>query len=381
MDTLTIDTPIPYLLPPTQPIQIGLVGCGGTGSHLAVALARMASHLRERGSPPLHLIFIDGDRVEAPNIGRQLFAPAERGRHKAQTLADRLNAALGLDIIAVPEMATAALLRELAPPAQTIGILVGAVDTASGRRALHEALARSRWQLWLDSGNEHDWGKVLLGTTTEQRQLHGALALGGICTALPAPTLCYPHLLHDEPADQRAVDAHHRGGVTPTNRLPTTPPDRPSRNQQHQGEVTPTNRLSNALPDRPSRNQHHQGEVTPTNHLPNTPPDRPPRNAHHRGEVTTASRLRNQPQGDCAADMRDGLQSLMINQAMAAIAAQYLHQIISARRITTFETALDLATLTMRSTTITATTLADASGLSIAAITQTDEPGHHRERE
>ncbi|MBP1466218.1 ThiF family adenylyltransferase [Candidatus Chloroploca sp. M-50] len=356
MDTLTIDAPIPYLLPPNQPIQIGLVGCGGTGSHLAVALARMASHLRERGDPPLHLIFIDGDRVEAPNIGRQLFAPAERGRHKAQTLADRLNAALGLDIIAVPEMATAALLRELAPPAQTIGILVGAVDTASGRRALHEALAHSRWQLWLDSGNEHAWGKVLLGTTTEQRQLRGALALGGICTALPAPTLCYPHLLHDEPADQRAGDAHHRGGVTPTNRLPNTPPDRPS------------------------RNQHHRGEVTPTNHLPNTPPDRPPRNAHHQGEVTTASRLRNQPQGDCAADMRDGLQSLMINQTMAAIAAQYLHQLISARRITTFETALDLANLTMCSIPITAATLADASGLTIADITQTDEPGHHRTR-
>ncbi|WP_129677979.1 ThiF family adenylyltransferase [Candidatus Chloroploca sp. Khr17] len=333
MDTLIIDEPIPYLVPSTQPIQIGLVGCGGTGSHLAVALARMASHLRERGSPPLHLIFIDGDRVEAPNIGRQLFAPAERGRHKAQTLADRLNAALGLDIVAVPEMATAALLRELAPPAQTIGILVGAVDTASGRRALHEALAHSRWQLWLDSGNEHAWGKVLLGTTTEQRQLHGALALGGICTALPAPTLCYPHLLHDEPANQRAGDAHHRG------------------------EVTTASRLSNA------------------------PPDRPPRNQHHRGGVTTASRRPNQPQGDCAADMRDGLQSLMINQTMAAIAAQYLHQLISARGITTFETALDLANLTMRSIPITATTLADASGLSIAAITQTDEPGHHRERE
>jgi hypothetical protein len=48
--------------------------------------------------------------------------------------------------------------------------------------------------------------------------------------------------------------------------------------------------------------------------------------------------------------MRDGLQSLMINQAMAAIAAQYLHQLISVRRITSFETALDLENLTMTST-------------------------------
>ena len=285
MHTLTIDPPIPYLVPPNQPIQIGLVGCGGTGSHLAVALARMAYHVRERGGSPLRLCFIDGDCVEARNIGRQLFAGAELGQNKAQTLAERLNAAFGLDIIAVPEMATAALLGELAPPYQTIGILVGAVDTASGRRALHEALARSAWRLWLDVGNEHDWGKVLLGTATEQRQLRGALSLGGLCTALPAASLRYPHLLDEHAAP---------------------------------------------------------------------------------------------PLGDCATDMRDGLQSLMINQAMAAIAAQYLHQLVSARRITSFETALDLANLTMASTPITAAALADASGLTVAEIIQAYEPRHQR---
>lgn len=287
MQTLTIDPPIPYLVPPNQPIQIGLVGCGGTGSHLAVALARMAYHVREHGGPPLRLSFIDGDHVEARNIGRQLFAGAELGYNKAQTLAERLNAAFGLDIIAVPEMATAALLDELAPPYQTIGILVGAVDTASGRRALHEALARSAWRLWLDVGNEHDWGKVLLGTATEQRQLFGALSLGGLCTALPAASLRYPHLLDEHAAP---------------------------------------------------------------------------------------------PLGDCATDMRDGLQSLMINQAMAAIAAQYLHQLVSARRIISFETALDLANLTMTSTPITAATLAAASGLTVAEIIQADEPRHQRTR-
>ncbi|HMQ30022.1 MAG TPA: PRTRC system ThiF family protein [Chloroflexaceae bacterium] len=287
MQTLTIDQPIPYLVPPNQPIQIGLVGCGGTGSHIAQSLARMAAHRHERGGPPLRLFFIDGDHVEAHNIGRQIFARAELGNNKAQTLADRLNAALGLDIVAVPEMATAALLGELAPSYQTIGILVGAVDTASGRRAIHEALARSAWRLWLDIGNEHDWGKVLLGTATEQRQLRGALSLGGLCTALPAASLRYPHLL-EEPA--------------------------------------------------------------------------------------------NQPQDDCAGDMRDGLQSLMINQAIAAIAAQYLHQLISVRRITSFETALDLANLTMTSTSITAAALAEASGLTVAEITLTDEPKHQRTR-
>jgi len=51
MDTLTIDPPIPYLLPPNQPIWIGLAGCGGTGSHIAQSLARLAIHVRERDDP------------------------------------------------------------------------------------------------------------------------------------------------------------------------------------------------------------------------------------------------------------------------------------------------------------------------------------------
>ena len=75
-------------------------------------------------------------------------------------------------------MATSTLLGELAPPNQTSGILVGAVDTASGRQVLHEALGRATWRLWLDIGNEADWGKVLLGTVTEPGQMRHAICLG-----------------------------------------------------------------------------------------------------------------------------------------------------------------------------------------------------------
>lgn len=280
MQALTVEHPVPFVLPPGQPIQIGLVGCGGTGSHIALALARLAYHVREQGGPPLALTFIDGDLVERRNIGRQLFTAREISKPKAQVLADRLNAALGLRITAVPAMATAGLLAELQPGYQTIGILVGAVDTASGRRAIHEALGRSTWRLWLDVGNERDWGKVLLGTTAEPRALRGALALGGICTALPAPTLRYPHLLDDAPL---------------------------------------------------------------------------------------------QPRADCAHAATDGAQSLMVNQAMAAVAGQYLHQLVIAQQITTCETALDLATLTMRSTPITAESIAAAGDLAVADVTTLPE--------
>ncbi|MFV9505794.1 MAG: PRTRC system ThiF family protein [Oscillochloridaceae bacterium umkhey_bin13] len=285
--SITADNPCPYVLPATQPITICLVGCGGTGSHLAMSLARIAVHLRERGGPLLQLCFIDGDRVERANLGRQLFSPAKLGRNKATTLADRLNAALGLAIQAVPAMATAELLRELAPPYQAIGVLVGAVDGAMGRRALHQALAQQQWRLWLDVGNEHAWGTVLIGSATERQQLIGACALGGLCTALPAPSLSYPHLLDQQPLVK--ADA-------------------------------------------------------------------------------------------CAPAMRDERQSLMVNQAMAAITGQYLYQLIVARQLTTFETALDLVSLTMRSTAITPGNLARAAGLSVEDITRLEKPTRTGER-
>jgi PRTRC genetic system ThiF family protein len=286
MQGLAIDPPIPFVLPPDAPLHIALVGCGGTGSHLALSLARLAFHLRAQGRSSLTLTVVDGDLVERKNVGRQWFAPHEVGRPKAQVLADRLNAALGLDIVAVPAMATVRLLTDIQPPSHALGLLVGAVDTASGRRALNDALARSTWRMWLDVGNERDWGTVLLGTATEVRQLRGAFALGGACTALPAPTLRYPHLLDDEPM---------------------------------------------------------------------------------------------QPLADCAGAMAEGTQSLMVNQAVAAIAAQYLAALVIARQITVYETALDLATLTARSLPITVAAIAEATGLTRHQLTNLDEPTAYRQ--
>jgi hypothetical protein len=63
----------------------------------------------------------------------------------------------------------------------------------------------------------------------------------------------------------------------------------------------------------------------------------------------------------------------MVNQAMAAVAGQYLHQLIIARQITICETALDLTTLTMRSTPITAESIAAAGALTVTDVTTLPE--------
>lgn len=203
MQTLPIDPPQPYLVPAVPTVAV-LVGCGGTGSVIAQHLARLAWHLQAQGAPPLHLCFIDGDRVESRNIGRQQFCPAEIGQNKAQTLATRLSTGLGLTIEAIPHMATVDLLREYRTRygSEVRGLLIGAVDTPEARGVLHAALAQPCWHLWLDGGNHEHAGQVVVGSVTEPAGMTGAFR-AGVCGALPSPALVYPDLITPRPDQPR----------------------------------------------------------------------------------------------------------------------------------------------------------------------------------
>lgn len=200
MQSLVIDQSVPFVVRP-GPLTVCLVGCGGTGSHLAQALARIAAHLRARRDE-LRLIFVDGDEVEDKNVGRQLFTQSDIGKNKAQALAARFSALFGLAIDAVPEMATVDVLaglggirKKYGGKNESTGILVGAVDTAVARKSLHGALrAQSCWHLWLDCGNHDYSGQVAVGNETDPEQLAGAIKFG-LCTRLPAPSLVYPNIL------------------------------------------------------------------------------------------------------------------------------------------------------------------------------------------
>lgn len=283
-----IETPAPYALPTDAPLQLILAGAGGTGSHILQSLARLAVHVA--GGPPLELVVIDGDTVEMKNVGRQLFSVADVGLNKAQALAERFSAVFGLAITAVPAMATLELLRDLIQDRArgALTILVGAVDTVTARQVLRDALASTPARLWLDTGNEEHAGQVTLGTATRAEELAGCLALGGLATALPAPSLTYPNLV-------------------------TSP--------------------------KPAR------------------------------------------RGDCAAATAANVQGLMVNQAVAAVAAQYLYQLVVERRITTFDTSIALRGLAMRSRPITATAIGEAAGLDPMQLTTlpgTQQPGPAR---
>lgn len=269
MQSLLLDPPCPHLLPRDRSIRVALIGCGGTGSHIAQSLARIAAHVRASGLPALELVFVDGDTVEAKNVGRQLFSPIEIGRNKAQTLAARFSAALGLPIRAIPTMLTDDGWNDLGLRHDEIGVLVGAVDSAAGRTLLARMLRRN-WTYWLDCGNHESSGQVAIGNATAAEKLKTAFALPGVCAALPSPDLVYPDLLAER-----------------------------------------------------------------------------------------AKRRRD----DCAAQQEDNIQSLMVNQAMAAVAGEYLYNLIVRRRLTVFATSIDLESLSMRSQPITARAIAQACGL------------------
>lgn len=199
--TLSVEKAVPFAIRPGA-MTIALVGCGGNGSHIAQALARIAVHYRAGGGDPLRLVFIDGDTIEEKNVGRQLFTPAEIGRNKAQALAARFNHLFGLKIEAVPEMATVDVLRivggltrRFGGKNDSVGLLVGAVDNAVARKSLNGALTQlSCWSLWLDTGNHDYSGQVSAGSSTDLKRLRSAIKLG-ICGYLPAPSVTDPELL------------------------------------------------------------------------------------------------------------------------------------------------------------------------------------------
>ena len=104
------------------------------------------------------LTFLDPDVVELKNVGRQLFSLADLGQPKAVVLARRLNAALGLTLGAVERAIDAGdTFIPAAPQADTLYLVVGAVDNPAARALIAGAVKQAQGQLWwLDCGNARE---------------------------------------------------------------------------------------------------------------------------------------------------------------------------------------------------------------------------------
>jgi PRTRC genetic system ThiF family protein len=187
-------------------LKIVLVGAGGTGSFGALAIARMAYELKEQGKV-VELLIVDPDRIERGNIPRSNFCVAEIGRFKAQTLAERITMAWGIEVGYACEIFDAEKhLKQSVSNYRQLTVLVGCVDNHFARREMHRALdefqgyrvsdASNIW--WVDGGNGKYAGQVLIGSTTKRLKTEDHFVGSSICRSLPAPTLYHLELLEDQ---------------------------------------------------------------------------------------------------------------------------------------------------------------------------------------
>ncbi len=134
------------LIEPDQlDIPITVVGCGGIGSFVLLALAKMGCRA---------LAAYDDDRVEAHNIPNQAYRLADVGRLKVEALADLVRDAAGVPLQIRPERVREQRLQ---------GVVVAAVDTMAARREiwLRGIRHRAAVPLYLDARMGAEVARIL----------------------------------------------------------------------------------------------------------------------------------------------------------------------------------------------------------------------------
>ncbi len=204
MDTLAIEPTYRVLLGDVSRFRIMLVGAGGTGSTLALFLAGLAFHARQKGIQ-VDLTLVDHDVVEMKNCGRQavtLQSAVVGGVPKVADLALRLNAAYGLDIEAWPKRYEGDMARDWFHHGGSCAhLLVGCVDHHNGRQEIAKTVEMFNGRIYaLDCGNEQYSGQILIGNLTDMNRIK--LDRLGLCSGLPSPYIQEPELLEPDPNEQ-----------------------------------------------------------------------------------------------------------------------------------------------------------------------------------
>jgi PRTRC genetic system ThiF family protein len=169
-----------------------VVGVGGTGSLVADGLCRLLT------GTDVRLILDDYDIVEEHNLLRQAFYAGDVGKFKAQVLAERLSRQYGRPVgytifpfekDIFDEHIGAGMIHK----AMNM-LIIGCTDNAAARRKISESM---KWtNCWIDSGNGHSSGQVLIGNTNSKAELRECFDEDNkIVKRLPTPSLQSPMLL------------------------------------------------------------------------------------------------------------------------------------------------------------------------------------------
>ena len=160
-----------YLINPTNPIAVNVIGAGGTGSKLIIALLEMNHSLIELGHAGLFVRLWDDDLITNANLGRQCFAECETGLYKSVALINRANRWAGTNWKAESRKFEKDSLDRL-PDNAGASIYISCVDSVKSRFEIADILGRlsngkaysNRPRYWLDFGNSQHTGQVLLST-------------------------------------------------------------------------------------------------------------------------------------------------------------------------------------------------------------------------
>jgi molybdopterin/thiamine biosynthesis adenylyltransferase len=136
-------------------VDITIIGVGGLGSPIALALVKM-------GCPRLTLY--DADSVEPHNLPNQLYRLADIGRPKVEALASLLREYAPVDVRPVAEMVTDQPQR---------GIVISAVDSMAARNDVWHSTIRYRAPvaLYIDARMGGEVGRVLTVTPTNPLEI------------------------------------------------------------------------------------------------------------------------------------------------------------------------------------------------------------------
>lgn len=161
-----------YLLNPTNPVTVNLIGIGGTGSRMITKLIEIHNALLALGHCGLHVRAFDADTVSHANLVRQKFASCELGMNKAVARIQHMNRAYGTTWKAYPFAFSSDNLWRMDEICQA-NIFITCVDTVKARFEVGDFLReyaeitrhfRDRPYYWIDCGNGRDTGQVILGT-------------------------------------------------------------------------------------------------------------------------------------------------------------------------------------------------------------------------
>jgi PRTRC genetic system ThiF family protein len=159
-----------------------VVGCGGTGGFVAEGLCRFLPE-------SYRIVLQDYDRVEERNLLRQNFFASDLGKFKAQALAERLSnnyrRPIGYKVL---PFGLHGFGMSTVP-----SIIIGCVDNAATRKLISQEPMSLQW--WIDAGNGHHSGQVLIGNMNEYGVKNTFLPNSGIARALPLPSVQLPGIL------------------------------------------------------------------------------------------------------------------------------------------------------------------------------------------